>query len=67
MACALEFASPLLSPSRVASIPVVELTDSELIRRTGEGDRSAFEALYRRYARTVLGLALRRLGDRGRA
>ena len=45
----------------------MELTDAELIQRTGQGDRGAFEALYRRYARTVLGLALRRLGDRGRA
>src|SRR2546430_15462466 len=44
-----------------------ELTDGELILRTGDGDRGAFEALYRRYARPVFGLALRRLGDRGRA
>src|SRR5216110_2615537 len=44
-----------------------ELTDAELILRTGDGDRSAFEDLYRRYARPVFGLALRRLGDRGRA
>lgn len=44
-----------------------EATDAELILRTGDGDRGAFEALYRRYARPVFGLALRRLGDRGRA
>src|SRR5437762_6507395 len=44
-----------------------EATDGELILRTGDGDRGAFEALYRRYARPVFGLALRRLGDRGRA
>ena len=44
-----------------------ELTDGELIERVGEGDRDAFEELYRRYTRPVLGLALRRLGDRGRA
>lgn len=44
-----------------------EITDGELIRRVGSGDRNAFEALYRRYARPVFGLALRRLGDRGRA
>src|SRR5688572_15574702 len=44
-----------------------ELTDGELIERVGEGDRAAFEELYRRYTRPVLGLALRRLGDRGRA
>lgn len=44
-----------------------ELSDRELLVRVGAGDRSAFELLYRRYARSVLGLALRRLGDRGRA
>ena len=42
-------------------------TDSELIQAAATGDRSAFEDLYRRYARPVFGLALRRLGDRGRA
>jgi RNA polymerase sigma-70 factor (ECF subfamily) len=42
-------------------------SDGELIVRAGTGDRSAFEDLYRRYARPVFGLALRRLGDRGRA
>src|SRR2546423_13494564 len=43
------------------------VADEELLARVGNGDRSAFEVLYRRYARAVLGLALRRLGDRGRA
>ena len=42
-------------------------TDGDLIVRIADGDRNAFEELYRRYARPVLGLALRRLGDRGRA
>jgi RNA polymerase sigma-70 factor (ECF subfamily) len=42
-------------------------SDADLIQRAGDGDRTAFEALYRRYARPVFGLALRRLGDRGRA
>jgi RNA polymerase sigma-70 factor, ECF subfamily len=42
-------------------------TDGELIQRAADGDQSAFEDLYRRYARPVFGLALRRLGDRGRA
>src|ERR1700761_393470 len=42
-------------------------TDAELIQRTGTGDRPAFEKLYLRYSRPVFGLALRRLGDRGRA
>lgn len=41
--------------------------DGDLILRTAAGDRLAFEDLYRRYARAVFGLALRRLGDRGRA
>ncbi|HEX7255307.1 MAG TPA: sigma-70 family RNA polymerase sigma factor [Gaiellaceae bacterium] len=44
-----------------------DISDGELIRRVGSGDRIAFDALYRRYARPVFGLALRRLGDRGRA
>jgi RNA polymerase sigma-70 factor (ECF subfamily) len=52
---------------QMPTMPVVTTTDGELIQRAGEGDRSAFEALYRRYARPVFGLALRRLGDRGRA
>jgi len=42
-------------------------SDGDLIRRTADGDGSAFEELYRRYARAVYGLALRRLRDRGRA
>lgn len=45
----------------------VVCSDAELIQRTGNGDRGAFEKLYGRYARSVFGLALRRLGDRGRA
>jgi RNA polymerase sigma-70 factor (ECF subfamily) len=44
-----------------------DVSDGELITRVGSGDRGAFEALYQRYARPVFGLALRRLGDRGRA
>jgi RNA polymerase sigma-70 factor (ECF subfamily) len=42
-------------------------SDGELIQRTGTGDEEAFAALYRRHARPVFGLALRRLGDSGRA
>ena len=52
-----------LGPLRIA----VVCSDAELIQRTGAGDRPAFEKLYKRYARSVFGLALRRLGDRGRA
>ena len=71
MDAALSASRPTLRPTRrVASIRVVpaeELSDGELIERVGGGDRDAFDELYRRYARPVLGLALRRLGDRGRA
>lgn len=41
--------------------------DGELIGRVGAGDRNAFEELFHRYSRPVYGLALRRLGDQGRA
>jgi RNA polymerase sigma-70 factor, ECF subfamily len=51
----------------IRRVSATEASDSELILRTGDGDRGAFETLYRRYARPVFGLALRRLGDRGRA
>jgi len=53
-----------------ASIPVVSAdprTDAELIGLVADGDHRAFEELHRRYARPVLGIALRRIGDRGRA
>ena len=53
--------------SSVGRATDAELLDGELIERVGEGDRNAFDELYRRYTRSVLGLALRRLGDRGRA
>ena len=51
----------------IRGVPHGELTDGDLIERVGGGDRDAFEELYRRYTRPVLALALRRLGDRGRA
>src|ERR671936_702267 len=47
--------------------PPQEPSDGDLLQRIGNGDRPAFELLYKRYARPVLGLALRRHGDRGRA
>jgi RNA polymerase sigma-70 factor, ECF subfamily len=43
------------------------MDDGELIQRIAQRDRGAFETLYNRYARAFFGLALRRLGDRGRA
>ena len=45
----------------------LEPTDGQLIEAIGRGDRKAFDVLHGRYARVVLGLALRRLRDRGRA
>jgi RNA polymerase sigma-70 factor (ECF subfamily) len=41
--------------------------DASLIERTGRGDRAAFDELYRRFARPVLAMALRQLGDNARA
>ena len=70
MECALAVGPALSTVRRPATIPVMavgEPTDSDLITRIGRGDGVAFEALYRRYARPVFGLALRRLGDRERA
>src|SRR5918995_5377681 len=71
MGAALSLSGPALPRARQAGsirrVPHAELTDGELIERIGGGDRDAFDELYRRYTRPVLGLALRRLGDRGRA
>jgi RNA polymerase sigma-70 factor (ECF subfamily) len=51
----------------MARVSAIEPTDEELLARVADGDRDAFGDLYQRYARAILGLALRRLGDRGRA
>jgi RNA polymerase sigma-70 factor (ECF subfamily) len=70
MANALVLRTTLPIAPRLATMLAVapeRMTDGELIARVGEGDRGAFELLYRRYARPVFALALRRLGDRGRA
>ena len=71
MDAALTLTGPVLPRARGAvSFPRVnhaELTDGNLIELVGDGDQDAFEELYRRYTRPVLALALRRLGDRGRA
>jgi RNA polymerase sigma-70 factor, ECF subfamily len=68
MSAAVALSSGLLGKPSLATIHVVEPTsDGDLIARVGEGDAGAFELLYRRYARPVFALALRRLGDRGRA
>lgn len=71
MATALALGGPVLRRAgdvvSVERLTLAELADGELIERVGAGDRDAFEELYRRYTRPVFGLALRRLGDRGRA
>ena len=74
MSFALSLRSGLPAVPRPATIQVVgdpmsngAMTDGELISRVGDGDANAFELLYMRYSRPVFALALRRLGDRGRA
>ncbi len=58
---------PTARTDSILPVDAGTLTDNELLGRIATHDRGAFEELYRRYARAVLGLALRRLGDRGRA
>ncbi len=70
MDCALERPFRLPTVTKAATIHEVSdlrPSDEELLERVGLRDRDAFEVLYRRYSRSVLGIALRRLGDRGRA
>ena len=47
--------------------PAADCSDGELLERIAVGDREAFDVLYRRFVRPIFALALRRLGDRGRA
>jgi RNA polymerase sigma-70 factor (ECF subfamily) len=55
---------PVVQPrERQATLPQ-DPTDAALVQAIVEGSPDAFEHLYRRYARSVFGLALRRLGDR---
>ena len=42
-------------------------SDSRLLERIAGGDRDAFTELYRRFARPVFAMAVRQLGDNGRA
>src|SRR5439155_8725279 len=70
MELALDVRSSLPRAPRAETMPPVDdrrPSDEELLTRVAGGDRDAFELLYRRYVRPMLGLALRRLGDRGRA
>jgi RNA polymerase sigma-70 factor, ECF subfamily len=71
MELALEAPQPRLravpSEPEAAALPSSDPSDAELLARVGDRDREAFEILYGRYIRSVFGLALRKLGDRGHA
>jgi len=70
MALAMTAATRLPYSAGAATMPPVSAaqpTDEALLERIAAGDRDAFGDLYQRYARAVLGMALRRLGDRGGA
>jgi RNA polymerase sigma-70 factor (ECF subfamily) len=58
---------PARSRGRAAPAPAADCSDGELLQRIAAGDREAFDVLYGRFVRPVFSLALRRLGDRGRA
>src|SRR6266540_2584047 len=60
-------APPADEPEREPEPHLVADSHGELLCRIAELDLEAFEILYRRYARPVYGLALRRLRDRERA
>jgi RNA polymerase sigma-70 factor (ECF subfamily) len=59
------------APPRPEAVPAYEredrATDGELLQRIADGDNEAFDTLYHRFARPILGLALRLLRDRSRA
>jgi RNA polymerase sigma-70 factor (ECF subfamily) len=62
--------SPRAAVSRSDEFPEAvneESSDADLLTRVAAGHADAFDLLYRRYVRSVFGLALRRLGDRPRA
>jgi RNA polymerase sigma-70 factor (ECF subfamily) len=66
----LALAAPLPSfrkPETMNRVDSSSASDGELITRVAAGDHESFDELYRRYARAILGLARRRLGDTGRA
>jgi RNA polymerase sigma-70 factor (ECF subfamily) len=58
---------PAQPTRRAAPAPAAQCSDGELLERIGAGDRDAFDELYGRFVRPIFSLALRRLGDRGRA
>ena len=44
-----------------------QVSDGELMLRIAKADANAFDEIYRRFARPILGLARRRLSDPGKA
>ena len=64
-------ATLMAEPAAPSSVTLAGLerqeSDGELILRVAKGDAGAFEQLYQRFARPVLGMARRLLGDPGRA
>lgn len=67
MELAVDTPAPPRTAAQVPAGPPADETDAELLARVANRDREAFEVLYRRYVRSVFGLALRRLRDRPRA
>jgi RNA polymerase sigma-70 factor (ECF subfamily) len=51
-------------PDRTGTVSDLDVEDLELHRRMSEGDRDAFDELYRRYSPTAYGLAYRLTGQR---
>jgi RNA polymerase sigma-70 factor, ECF subfamily len=62
-----DVAIPAAAKLAVVARPVRLGEDERLLAQIADGDHGAFEVLYRRYARPVLALAQRRLGDSGKA
>ena len=54
-------------PAPVEAPAESDPSDALLLARVANADRDAFELLYRRYVRSIFGLALRRLRDRAQA
>src|SRR5262249_3001581 len=50
-----------------AGAPDLDPSDETLLLRVADSDREAFELLYHRYVRSVLGQALRKLHDRAQS
>ena len=60
-------AAPTRSEAPIPEDREVRASDGDLLLRIADGDSVAFDILYRRFSRPVLGLALRLLRDRSRA